>query len=258
MISIGPAGTGGNTLEGLKKASACGFTALEIPFTHGVRMGDELAQEAGSLAKKLKIRLSVHAPYYINLASDDRLKITQSEKRILDSCAKGHLLGADYIVFHAGFYQQKTGDKTYSMVKQSIIRMQERIRDAGWKKVILAPEITGKPSQFGDMDELLRLKKEAGCGICIDFAHLEARQAGNLDYDEVFSRLKNLKHIHSHFSGIEYSEKGERRHVLTPAARMKELLTYVKKHGADITVINESPDPFGDSARMLKVLGSIF
>ncbi len=131
--------------------------------------------------------------------------------------------------------------------------MQKTIKERKWK-VVLAPETTGKPTQFGDLDELIRLKKETGCHLCVDFAHLKARNNGKIDYDVIMKKLKPLGHIHAHFSGIEYTEKGERKHLLTNEKDIKELLTSLKKHNIDITIINESPDPFGDAVKMKKIL----
>jgi deoxyribonuclease-4 len=250
-IKFGPAGTGGNSIEGVKRAEKLGLDAVEIEFVYGVKMKNSLAKKIGKLAKELKIDLSVHAPYYINLASKEKHKITASMKRILDSCERAHHLGARYVVFHAGFYQGRDKEEVYEQIKEAILKLMELIKEKGWKAK-LAPETTGKKSQFGDLDELLRLKKETGCHLCVDFAHLLARD-GKIDYDEVFKKLKGVKHIHAHFSGIEYTAKGEKRHILTPAAKLKELIKYIKKYKVDITVINESPDSVGDSLKGKKI-----
>jgi deoxyribonuclease-4 len=251
-IKFGPAGTGGSSLEGVRRAKQLGLDALEIEFTYGVRMTNELAEQIGRLASELKLDLSVHGPYYINLASKEKKKVSASKRRILDSCERAHHLGAKYVVFHAGFYQDRDAEEVYQQIKKEIIELQESIKEKGWK-VQLAPETTGKKSQFGSIDELLRLKKETGCHLCVDFAHLIARE-GKRDYDEILSKLKGISHIHAHFSGIEYTEKGERRHLVTPVSEIKELIKYLKKYNINITVINESPDPFGDSLRSKELL----
>ena len=93
---------------------------MEVAFTYGVRMSMEDAREVGALAKDKGIVLSVHAPYYINLASDEKEKIRASKKRILDACQRAHALGARNVVFHAGFYQKKTAEQTFAMVKKPL------------------------------------------------------------------------------------------------------------------------------------------
>ncbi len=256
MIRFGPAGTGGNSLEGVKEVARIGLAAVEIEFTYGVRMSNETANKIGAEAKKLGLALSVHAPYYINLASEEKKKIEASKQRILRSCERGHHLGAKYIVFHAAFYGKRTPEKTYEMVKKAIIEMQKKIREKKWK-VVLAPETTGRGRQFGSLDELLKLKKEAKCGITVDFAHLRARNNGNIDYKEVFAKLKNVGHIHAHFSGIQWSEKGEQRHLMTTKEDFMPLLKQIKKSRADITIINESPDPVGDSLKAKKLFKAL-
>ena len=254
MIKIGPAGSSGlGNEEGIRHANELGLSALEVEFTYGVRMKNDEAKKVGLLAQKLNISLSVHAPYYINLNSEEKPKIYASKTRILQSCERGHYLGAKYIVFHAGFYGKEDKEKTYQDIKKEIIDLQETIKQKKWD-VMLAPETTGKASQFGDIDELLRLKNETGCHLTIDFSHLKARNNGKIDYDELFKKIKHIGHIHSHFSGIEWTAKGERRHLVTETKDIKELLEYIKKYGADVTIINESPDPFGDCVKTKRIL----
>ena len=252
-ILIGPAGTGGTTLEGIRKIKKLKLDACEVEFTYGIWMNNEAAKIMGDEAKKLNLELSIHAPYYINLASLEKPKIHASKNRILQSCERAHYLGAKYVVFHPGFYQKKGKEEIYQIIKKEIIDMQKTIKQKHWKTT-LAPETTGKPSQFGDLDELLRLKKETGCHLTIDFAHLKARNNGKLNYDDVFKKLKQLKHLHCHFSGIEFTPKGEKRHIITKEKDIKELLTYMKKYNVDATIINESPDPVGDSIKTKKIL----
>lgn len=255
QIRIGPAGIGGYNSEAIKQLKRLGLSAAEIPFTYGVRMTNEIAKMMGMQAKKSKIALSVHAPYYINLASIEREKIIESRKRIAESCERAHYLGAGYVVFHPGFYQGRDKKIVYEEILDSIEKLQEMIGENEWD-VELAPETTGKKTQFGDIDELLRLKKETGCHICVDFAHLLARD-GRRDYDEIFNKLKSMEHIHAHFTGIEYNESGERRHFLTPENEIMELLEAVKRHKADITIINESPDPVADSLKTKEMMQRI-
>jgi len=252
-ILLGPAGSAGlGNEEGIKRCKELGLEAMEVEFTYGVKMNNEEAKKIGELAKKLDISLSVHAPYYINLNSEEKAKIAASKKRILDSCERAHYLGAKYVVFHAAYYGKKSKDETYKIVKEAILDMQKTITKNKWN-VILCPETTGKAKQFGDLDELIKLSKETGCGICIDFAHLKARYYGKIDFDEVCEKIKNIKNKTAHFSGIEYTEAGERRHIITKEAEIKELLSCLKKHEISIRIINESPDPFGDCVKSRKI-----
>jgi len=252
-VKIGPAGTSGlGYIEGLKKCKELNLEALEVEFTYGVKMTNSQAKEIGKLAKKNNVSLSVHAPYYINLASLERKKVGASKKRILDSCERAHYLGAKYVVFHAAYYMKHSKEECHNIVKKEILDLKKRIKQNKWN-VILAPETTGKKSQYGSIDELLRLSKETKCVFCVDFAHIKARD-GKIDYDVLFKKLEHIKYIHSHFSGIEYGTKGEKRHLMTPDDKIKELLRFIKKYKKDITIINESPDPWGDCVKTKNIL----
>jgi deoxyribonuclease-4 len=255
MIKIGPAGSGGlGNLEGVRKVARMKLDCMEVEFTYGVRMSMDAAREVGSLAKAKAITLSVHAPYYINLASDEKEKVRASKQRILDSCRRAHALGARNVVFHAGFYQQKTAEQTYALIKKAILEIQKKISKNKWT-VQLCPEITGKPSQFGSVEELLKLMKETACGICVDFAHLYARQQGSVDYAKILKKLP--KKFHAHFSGIEYGPKGERKHLKTTQKFFKPLAEALLKARRDVTLICESPRPYQDAAMMKKVLNTL-
>lgn len=256
-ILLGPAGSSGlGNEKGLERCKELALDCMEIEFTYGVRMKNEEAKKIGDIAKKFKISLSVHAPYYINLNSAEKEKITASKKRIIDSCERGHHLGAKYIIFHAAFYQKSSAEETYAQVKKEIVDLQKTIKKNQWD-MILCPETTGKISQFGSLDELIRLAKETGCGICIDFAHLEARNNGKIDIDEVCRKIKPIKDKTAHFSGIEYGEKGEKRHLITKEESIKSLLKALVKYNISIRIVNESPDPFGDALKSKNILSKL-
>ena len=252
-IYLGPAGSGGGTERGFAAVKEAGLDALEIEFTYSVWMKPAQAKEIAEANKKLGLKLSIHAPYYINLNSRDKGKIEGSKKRILKCCEMGHLLGVKYVVFHPGFYLGMEPEQAYKNIKKQIQELQSEIKKNRWK-VVLAPETTGKRTQFGSLEELKRLKRETGCSICIDFAHLKARVQGKITYDEIAEQLKGLGFIHAHFSGIEYTLKGEKRHLMTSTNEIKELLSALKKHKISCTIINESPNPIGDSLKTKKIL----
>ncbi len=253
-VRFGPSGIGGvkQAIENLREYKKAGLKAAEIEFTYGVYIkSNKDAAAIGKEAKKLDISLSIHAPYYINLASHDKKIIESSKKRILDCCERAHYLRAQNVIFHAAYYGKYSREECYKIVKQAILEMQKVIKKNKWR-VALAPETTGKASQFGSLDELLKLTKETKCSMCVDFAHLEAREQ-KINYKEVFDKLKNMSHIQAHFSGIEYTSKGERRHLITSESKLRELLSYVSRYNLSITIINESPSPFNDSLKAARV-----
>ncbi len=257
-IFLGPAGTGPDALKGLSFVAEQGLRACEIEFTYGVRMSAETAEKIRALNKKLKLRLSIHAPYYINLASHDPEKIIASKKRIVASCRLGSIMGASYVVFHAGFYGKHSHDECYDIIKSQIISLKEELEENNIN-IALAPETTGKKSQFGSLEELLRLRKETGCSICVDFAHLYARENGRLKFSDAFKAIDKagLKKIHAHFSGIEFTEKGERRHLILEESFFRPLAKEILKRDIDITIISESPVTWQDSLKMKSLLESL-
>jgi deoxyribonuclease IV len=252
MIKIGPAGSDGlGNLKGVSKVAGMDLDCMEVEFTYGVRMDFEAAKNVGALAKEKGIILSVHAPYYINLASDEAEKFAASQKRILDSCERAHIMGAQNVTFHAGFYQKRTPEKTYQLIEKALADLKKKISQKRWR-VTLCPEVTGKPSQFGSLDELLHLVKDTGCGLTVDFSHLYARHQGKIDYGEILDQLP--KKFHAHFSGIEYGEKGERKHIKTTEQFFMPLAKELIRRDLDISIINESPRPYENAVMMKDVL----
>lgn len=258
-IRLGPAGSGGyagSTLEGVQKLPELELQSLEVEFVRGVHMGIPLAKQVGAEAKKQNIELSVHAPYWINLASKEKIKIAQSKKRILDSCERMHHMGGGPVVFHPSYFGGQDKEKVFQITKEAILDMMKVIKKRGWN-CQLAPETTGKHSALGSLGETIRLVKETGCYLCVDFAHLFARQYGKIDYAKILDKLKSLrfKHLHIHFSGIEYTAKGERNHlVMDHNPSFRPLAKEILHRKLDVTIISESPITFRDSLKMRKII----
>ncbi len=251
-IKFGPSGLGPvkDAINNLKRYHELGLNACEIAFTYGVYINHEKdIKEIRKTAEKYDIKLSIHAPYWINLNSKEPEKIQASKKRILKCCEIGEKLNAYRVVFHSGYYTNGDKEETYQNIKTEILDMQEEIKKQGWK-IRLAPEVMGKINVFGSVEEISRLVKETGCGFCIDFAHVLARYK-KIDYNKV-KKLFPQKNWHCHFSGINYGEKGEKNHIKTPEDKLKELLKNLPKE-KEITIINESPCPVEDSILSLKL-----
>ncbi|MBD3304199.1 TIM barrel protein [Candidatus Woesearchaeota archaeon] len=258
-VCLGPGGIGSDYESNFRRFKDAGLGCAEVTFTHAIYMNsNKIAKTVGAAAKKFKIDLSVHCPYYINLVSADKSKIAASKKRILTSAERGHYLGAKYIVFHAGYYGKLTRLQAYEGIKKAIKDMQDVIKDSKWK-VMLAPELMGRDSSFGTIDELYQLHKDTKCAACFDFAHLKAAYRGKVNWKYVFDMMKKFKFkpLTAHMSGIEWGPKGEKRHVLTPEKDIQEVLQWVKKYRFGIRIINESPDTFGDAVKTLKMYNKL-
>lgn len=252
-IKFGPAGLGPvkEAVERLKEYSESGLKACEIAFTYGIYIHDDKDVNAiKSAASRLGIKLSIHAPYWLNLNSKEKKKIEESKKRILDCCRIGEKLGAYRVVFHAGYFGGMDKEETYQNIKKAVIDMQDEIKKNKWK-INIAPETMGKINVFGSIDEIARLVSDTGCSFCLDFAHIEARDK-KIDWNKIKKLFGKHEKWHCHFSGIVYSDKGERHHIKTPKEKWKEVLENVPKD-KEIVIINESPDMIKDSVEGLKI-----
>ena len=126
-IKFGPAGLGSvkEAIENLEKFKSLGLEACEIAFTYGVYIKSEKdAKEIGEAAKKLEIELSIHAPYWINLNSEEKEKVEKSKQRILDCLRVGTWLNATRVVFHPGYYNGFTKKETYENIMKEILDLE--------------------------------------------------------------------------------------------------------------------------------------
>ncbi len=242
--------------SGLRALQRLGLRAAELEFVHKVDLCESEAKDIGSIAAECGISLSAHAPYYINLASLEREKIHASISRIVKAAKILHAAGGHSVVFHAAFYQERPKDEVYTLVAQGISEIQSALQRAG-VEVWIRPELTGKPTQFGDPEELTRLAQEFELVLpCIDFSHLHSRTGGRFntmpEWDAMVRRLledtpagKNLRHrMHIHLSGIDYTPKGEKKHMPLDESDLnyEQLLHVLKRHGVCGTVICEGPE----------------
>lgn len=258
-LRFGPAGVPNSaakpsTVEGIRRCRELGLGCMEMEFVQRVSMGEEMAREVAAVAAAADVVLSSHAPYYVNLNSLEEQKVTDSIKRIMQAARITALCGGTGTVFHAAFYQKTAPDVVYDKVKRHLVQMQADLRNEGYS-ITLRPETTGKASQFGALDELLRLSTEvAGVLPCIDFSHLHARSGGAFNtYDEFLAVLQQteaalgragLQTMHIHLSGIAYTDKGERHHLNLQESDLQyeALLRALKDMRASGTVVCESPN----------------
>src|SRR3989338_2141747 len=129
MIKFGPAGLGPvkTAEEVLEQYHKLGLKACEVAFTYQVYIKPDDAARIGKKAKELGIVLSIHAPYYVNLNSEEKAKREATKKRILDCCKIGELLGAEVVVFHPGYYGEDR-EKAYETIKEGIIEIKDEIK----------------------------------------------------------------------------------------------------------------------------------
>ncbi len=230
-LRIGPAGVPhstqapGGTLDGVRRCKELGLPAMEVEFVQGVKMKTDLAATVGEEALRLDVSLSVHAPYFINLCSDEEVKLANSRRHLLQSAQMASLLHASPVVFHPGFYQGRTKEECARRAKDQLKEVLKEMEQQGWNEVALGPELTGKKSAYGDFEEILELARRFGLKRVqpvIDFGHYHAR-LGRLssigDYAKILDRAEEVlgsdykKQFHCHYSEISYSDAGELKHL---------------------------------------------
>lgn len=232
---------------------------MEMEFVHGVRITDKSKDFLKNSEKDLI--LTAHGPFYINLNSKEEEKIDASAQRIIDTVNVASEVGAYSITYHAAFYMGKDKETVYKQVRNQTQRI---INALGETNVWIRPETTGKATQWGDFEEIIRLSKEFEPVLpCIDFSHIHARTAGKYNtYDEfahVLDRIGTelgtfaLENFHAHIAGIEYTDKGEKQHLILEESDMnyKDLLKALKDFGVKGAVVCESPNIETD-AQILK------
>ncbi|MBE6759386.1 MAG: endonuclease IV [Ruminococcaceae bacterium] len=242
-----------------------GVTAFEYQCGRGVNIGQAKAELIGSKARELGIELSLHAPYYISLASAEAEKRDNSIKYILDSARAADWMGATRIVVHPGGLGKLSRAEAAELASHTLERAVKAVRAEGLNTII-CPEVMGKINQLGDLGEVLGFCaiEPEGMLPCVDFGHLNSRMHGEMSYpdtlDEIFASLgeERAKLMHIHFSKIEYSKGGEVRHLTfgderygpDPAPLMEELA----RRGMTPTVICESDGTQTDDALEMQEL----
>ncbi|MGI6696998.1 MAG: TIM barrel protein [Christensenellales bacterium] len=200
-----------------------GLQAFEYSFGRGIRLSEASAREIGQAALEAGVSLSVHAPYYINLASPLKENQEKSLAYIRDSARMLHLMGGVRLVVHPGSPQRQKREEAMKRCEDALMAAREALVADGLGEIILCPETMGRPSQMGSLEEVLSLVLLDDSFLpCIDFAHLHAVTGGGMrsctDFEAVLDRIEErlglwrARRMHVHFSKIEYGPKGELRH----------------------------------------------
>lgn len=242
---------------------------MEIEFVRGVNMNVKTQPVVYKAAKEKGLILTAHGPYFINLASPEEDKVEASIKRILDTARAADACGGYSITFHGAFYMGQDKKLVNEIVKSKMTEIINTLKSENIN-LWIRPELTGKATQWGDLDELIKLSNEVENVLpCIDFAHLHARSGGEWNtYDEfarVFEKIGNeigphaLENFHAHIAGIEYTAKGERKHLNLEESDLnyKDLMKAFKDFNVKGTVICESPDIEGDAMLLQKTYESL-
>ena len=201
-----------------------GLDHFEYQCGRGVNIGEEKARKLGELAKEKGITLSLHAPYYISMSSVEEAKRLNSLNYILSSARAVDWMGGDRIVVHTGSCGKISREEALRLAQDTMRLSLAALDEAGLGHVHICPETMGKVNQLGTLYEVMELcKLDERLIPCIDFGHLNAREQGWFksleDFERVFDTIENelgadrLRVFHSHFSKIEYTTGGEKKHL---------------------------------------------
>ena len=244
-----------------------GLDTFEYQCGRGVNIGEDKARELGKLAAEKGITLSLHAPYYISMSSIEEEKRLNSIKYIMDSARAVDFMGGNRIVVHTGSCSKISRETALELAIDTMKKAITALDDAGLGHVHICPETMGKVNQLGTLDEVLELCKiDERLIPCIDFGHLNARDLGYFktkeDYKTVFDKIENalgydrLKNFHSHFSKIEYTTGGEKKHLTFEdtvyGPDFEPVIDLVVQKGCTPTFICESDGTQAEDVKRMK------
>ncbi len=272
-ISFGP---GGNSISWGKRKfpeelagylSGMGLNGYEIECGRGVRIAAKTVSLLPGIAEKNGIYVTLHAPYFISLSSADEETRLKSVEYILSSAKAAKSVGARKVVVHSGSCSKMTREEALALAKDTLSRSQKALDENGLTDIIICPETMGKINQLGTLEEVMEL-----CGTderflpTVDFGHLNARTLGGIkskeDYVKILDYIENklgherLSNIHIHFSRIEYTKGGEKRHLTFGdkefGPEYEPLMEEIFRRGLTPSIICESDGTQAEDASEMK------
>lgn len=274
--TFGPAGNAGSfpyksSLEAPGWLAGLGLDLYEYQCGKGVHIGEETARKLGEKAVEAGIVLSLHAPYFINLANPDQESLQKTIGHVLAACRAADWMGARRIVVHCGALMKRTRREAQDISLRSMAEVIKACDGEGFGHITLCPETMGKINQLGDLDEALEL-----CTLderllpTVDFGHLYARSLGADEGAEAVERMldrmvqvlgeERASRFHSHFSRIEFTPKGgEKRHRTFAdhggyGPDPEPLMAAIARRGWSPTIICESAGTQAEDALTMKRL----
>lgn len=277
---FGPAGNSESfpyksSLDAPDWLAGLGLDLYEYQCGKGVNIGEETARKLGEKARQAGIKLSLHAPYFINLANPDQESLKKTIGYILSACRAADWIGAVRVTVHPGALMKRARREAQDIALKSMVEVLKAVDGEGYGHISLCPETMGKINQLGDLDEVLELcTLDERLVPCIDFGHLYARSLGTDEGAEACVRIldrmqqvlgeKRASSFHSHFSRIEFTPKGGEKCHRTfvdnggfgpdPEPLMAELA----KRGWSPTIICESAGTQAEDALAMKHIYTAF
>lgn len=254
----------GGSVGAILRIRELGLDALELGWVRAVRVTKETCAAIKKAGEEQDVRISIHAPYFINLNASEEEWVF-SRKRLMDAAFYGNLAGATDIIFHPGSYLGKSPGDVLPGAIQRLQGCVEELHSAG-NPVRLRPETMGKSAMLGSMDDTLAMSQALkGVEPCIDFSHLHARPGdGSVNSYDEFSHILDaygkklggdaLKRLHIHLSGIQYTDKGEKKHLMLRESdlNLQDLFKALKAFHCGGRILCESVPNWEDDALYMK------
>lgn len=269
-VIFGPAGRPisytGPAYQSSKYLKDHGLFAFEYQAGRGLRIGEKSAKILKKESEEENILVSLHAPYFINLCPKELEKTENAVQMLVKAAQIAEWMGAYRIVFHPGYYSNRSSEESLKIAFNTIEKVLERCEEEGIENFVFAPETTGKKSQLGNLDEIIALcERFDKFEPTIDFAHIHARDQGILnkkeDYNHIFSKLEDhldIDRLHCHFTTIEYTNAGERKHHVLDeedeyGPYIRDLLENLIDNDWKATIICETPLLDKDAIQMKNI-----
>ena len=251
-----------------------GLDAFEYEAVHWGKtpqVKKEDAEKLGSAAKENDVWLSLHGSYFINLCGEK--SIADASKQRLIACATAaEWMNAHVVVFHPGFYGKRTPREAFEVCLTAMKEVVQVLQAIGVRNAKIGPETMGRPHQLGSLEEILQMCEAVEqTQLVIDWSHLHARNRGLFktiqDFRKVIEKIENrlgsksVRNMHCHFTKIEYTDKGERRHHMLDETRygpqFEMLAEVIAEFKLNPVIISESPILDLDAIRMRDTLRKV-
>ena len=278
--TFGPAGNslsfaaagGKSTLQAPAFVASLGLDRYEYQGGNGIRGSEEGFRKLGEAARANGIALSVHAPYYISLSGVDPEKRLHSLVYIQQSVDAAAAMGADIIVVHAGSAAKISREEAMRLAADTLYKALETVNNPAGVRI--GVETMGKLNQLGTIEEVIELCKLGGTlSPVVDFGHVNCRELGAAfktkdDYCRVFDRIGETlgdsyaRDLHCHFSKIEYTDKGEKKHLTFKDDKFgppyEPFAEAIAEYGLTPSIVCESDGTQAEDALALKTLTEQF
>ena len=255
------------TIQAPSWLKAKGLDAYEYQAGNGLTASDATLTKIGEKAREHGILMSLHTPYFISLSGVEEEKRLKSIDYISRSLAAAEALAADTVVIHTGSAAKITREEAMALAADTL---EKNLEVNGSTEIRMGLETMGKQNQLGTLDEVLTLCKISPLyHPVVDFGHLNARNVGGLftgvdSYRAVFDRIATVLgdeyayNLHCHFSKIEYTDKGEKKHLTFAdtvyGPEFEPLAEAIVREGVCPRIICESAGTMAEDALSMKNL----